>query len=135
MDTIKLVREFHDTFEVETPDKVTIDNPDVNLLRTNLLMEELSELSSALALRDPEEVLDALCDLQYVLSGAVIQLGFSEVFNEAFNRVHHSNMSKVCPNEDVAQHTIDHYMKRDNPDRDPERWLQKSPIILPEELR
>lgn len=90
----------------------------VRQLRLSLLFEELKELAEAggmkqefLALCKLEaeedhdysqqehinrvEELDALADLQYVLSGAVLSLGFEKVFDEAFSRVHESNMSKI----------------------------------------
>jgi predicted HAD superfamily Cof-like phosphohydrolase len=44
---------------------------------------------------------DALLDLQYVLSGAVIENGFNEV--------HRSNMSKICKDEKEAEQTIEKY--------------------------
>ena len=39
--------------------------------------------------------LEELVDLQYVLSGAVDQLGYTDVFDEAFNRKHLANLSKL----------------------------------------
>ena len=55
------------------------------------------------------EQLDALLDLQYVLSGAVHEHGFGEIFDEAFEEVHSSNMSKACPDIATALRTIDKY--------------------------
>ena len=40
-------------------------------------------------------LLKELCDLQYVLSGFVVTFGLP--FDEAFKRVHESNMSKLGP--------------------------------------
>jgi predicted HAD superfamily Cof-like phosphohydrolase len=40
------------------------------------------------------DVLKELCDLQYVLSGTIHDLGY-ENFDVAFNRVHKSNMKKL----------------------------------------
>jgi predicted HAD superfamily Cof-like phosphohydrolase len=58
---------------------------------------------------DPVEQLDALCDMQYVLSGAVIENGFKNVFDEAFDEVQRSNMSKFCKDEDEAIQTVASY--------------------------
>lgn len=58
---------------------------------------------------DQVEQLDALLDLQYVLSGTVHEHGFGEIFNPGFDEVHDSNMSKACPDESTALRTIDKY--------------------------
>jgi predicted HAD superfamily Cof-like phosphohydrolase len=55
------------------------------------------------------EIADALCDLQYVLSGAVLEFGLGEKFVELFNEVQRSNMSKACETEKQAQETVEHY--------------------------
>lgn len=94
MDTIKLVEEFHGTFGVAVPQEPTIDDPDINSLRISLLAEELEELIVALEKQDKVEVLDALVDLQYVLDGAFLSLGYANYKNSAFKEVHRSNMTK-----------------------------------------
>lgn len=55
------------------------------------------------------EQFDALLDLQYVLSGAVLENGFGDIFDEGFAEVHRSNMSKACNTEDEALDTTAHY--------------------------
>jgi predicted HAD superfamily Cof-like phosphohydrolase len=45
------------------------------------------------------EIADALCDLQYVLSGAILEFGFGGKFKSLFEEVHRSNMSKVVPQQ------------------------------------
>lgn len=64
-------------------------------LRKKLLLEELTELITAIDAGDAEEVLDALCDMQYVLSGTINALGMTPIFDTAFMRVHIANMEKV----------------------------------------
>lgn len=44
---------------------------------------------------DKVEELDALCDIQYVLSGKVLTSGLHEVFDSNFERVHMNNMAKA----------------------------------------
>ena len=112
MNREKTVKEFHTLFNVPTVN--TINDDSVNLLRVNLIREELKELEQALQDRNAVEVLDALCDLQYVLSGTIEQLGFSKVFKQAFKEVHNSNMSKACDSFDEASATVDYYMKYRN---------------------
>lgn len=64
-------------------------------LRKKLLLEELTELVAAIDAGDPAEILDALVDMQYVLSGTINAQGMRDVFDEAFMRVHRTNMQKV----------------------------------------
>lgn len=63
--------------------------------RVALLQEELNELTAAIAAGDEVEVLDALTDLQYVLDGAFLSLGFHKMKRLAFDEVHRSNLSKL----------------------------------------
>ncbi len=65
------------------------------VLRTNLMVEELGELLRAMAEDDKVEALDALCDLRYVADGTAHALGMGEIFHEAFDEVHRTNMAKA----------------------------------------
>ena len=78
-------------------------------MRVALLAEELKELEEAIANNDLVEVADALCDLQYVLSGAILEFGLGEKFKTLFDEVQRSNMSKACKTEDEAKATVAHY--------------------------
>lgn len=95
LNTLELVREFHNAFGVVDKTDPHIHNRGLNKLRTELIGEELGELCIALHAGDPAEVLDALTDLQYVLDGAFLQLGFAHLKDAAFREVHRSNMSKL----------------------------------------
>jgi predicted HAD superfamily Cof-like phosphohydrolase len=97
MTTLEKVAQFHRTFGVVIQDKPTLSNPSINLLRYDLLKEELSELLWAINGGDKVAVLDALTDLQYVLDGAYLALGFGSVKEAAFEIVHASNMAKLGP--------------------------------------
>ena len=81
-------------------------------MRVNLLQEELNELREAIEENDIIEIADALSDLQYVLSGAVLEFGLGNKLGELFAEVHRSNMSKVCPTLDIAKETQDYYKKK-----------------------
>ncbi|MGN7785808.1 hypothetical protein ACTJIJ_14875 [Niabella sp. 22666] len=50
-----------------------------------------------------------LCDLQYVLSGAILEFGLAEKFKTLFDEVHRSNMSKACKSEAEAEQTVQFY--------------------------
>jgi len=86
-----------------------------------LLQEELYELKQAIEDNNLVEIADALCDLQYVLSGAVLEFGLGEKFPDLFNEVQRSNMSKACANEKEAQDTVEHYLQLDQ-----EAYYEKS---------
>ena len=62
-------------------------------LRTKLIEEEYEEVMTAIRLKSDEEILKELCDLVYVCVGFCTTYGWD--FDVAFNRVHHSNMSKL----------------------------------------
>ena len=84
-------------------------SPERCALRVNLLAEELKELEEAIRQKDIVEIADALCDLQYVLSGAVLEFGLGTKFKALFDEVQRSNMSKTCKTIEEAQKTVSHY--------------------------
>jgi predicted HAD superfamily Cof-like phosphohydrolase len=61
---------------------------------------------------DKVETIDALADIQYVLSGGILALGYSSNFDNAFGDVHNSNMTKACKSMDEVNDTIDMYLER-----------------------
>ncbi len=93
--TLDMVREFHETYDAVIKDRPDTADEAVNLLRINLLREELNELEEALENNDVVEALDALTDIQYVLDGAFLALGLHALKDKAFDEVHRSNMSKL----------------------------------------
>ncbi len=107
------VSEFHQTFEMPVLETPTIPDKKRCALRINLLEEELNELKKAIEDNDLIEVADALCDLQYVLSGAILEFGLGPYFKELFDEVQRSNMSKVCHSSEEAKDTQAYYQKRD----------------------
>lgn len=132
---IEKVKEFMTLFNQSVVDKPAIMPEDRNKLRIALIFEELKEYAEASGLSDyfselcihnvaefnkpfnieyvPVinliEQLDALLDLQYVLSGAVLENGFGNIFDEGFDEVHRSNMSKACNTEEEAIATVEKY--------------------------
>jgi phosphoribosyl-ATP pyrophosphohydrolase len=61
-------------------------------LRFRLIQEEFKELMES---QDPDNMIKELSDLVYVILGTFVAFGWD--FDEAFNRVHESNMSKLGP--------------------------------------
>ncbi len=109
------VADFHKTFKHPVLPEPTIPDEKRCKLRVALLAEELNELEEAIAAKDITEVADALCDLQYVLSGAVLEFGLAEKFAELFDEVQRSNMSKACKTLQEAEETVAHYQNKGVP--------------------
>lgn len=89
------VKEFHEVF---CPDQIAAPWSESGMqLRIKLMQEELKEVIDAWddELHDgyEEAVVKELCDLLYVTYGTLIFLGVDA--DEAFKRVHASNMSKL----------------------------------------
>ena len=97
-----LVEEFHTLFGVPVVKSPQIPTLERCMLRVKLIQEELNELQSALDSQDITEVIDALADLQYVLSGSILEFGMKDSFRAAFEEVHRSNMSKACMSKQEA---------------------------------
>ncbi|MCC2591651.1 nucleoside triphosphate pyrophosphohydrolase family protein [Chryseobacterium sp. MFBS3-17] len=112
IDSLNMVAEFHKTFNAPVLETPQIPSAERCTLRVSLLQEELNELKEAIEAHDLVEVADALCDLQYVLSGAVLEFGLGEKFGRLFSEVQRSNMSKACENEEQAIQTMQHYQAK-----------------------
>lgn len=126
-ESLDLVAEFHRTFKHPILEKPSIPSEDRCKLRVALLAEELKELEVAIIEKDIVGVADALCDLQYVLSGAILEFGLGEKFDTLFHEVQRSNMSKACRSEKEAQETAEYYKKKDNIEcyykQEGDKWL------------
>ncbi|HNQ20196.1 MAG TPA: nucleoside triphosphate pyrophosphohydrolase family protein [Bacteroidales bacterium] len=107
---LEQVSEFHKLMKQPILDIPQIPIKERALLRISLIQEELDELKEAIENNDKKEALDALCDLQYVVSGSVLEFGMKEIFPEAFAEVHRSNMSKACPTIEDAKATQKFYL-------------------------
>ena len=92
---IKLLTEFNKAFSVPVNKKPTLISNEEFKLKINLIKEELSEYEDACSEQDITEVCDAIVDLAYVMYGMVVQHGLSDVFDDMFEEVHKSNMSKL----------------------------------------
>lgn len=114
-DALVQVADFHRTFHHPILDTPQIPTPERAKLRVSLLSEELKEFQEAIDNQDIVEAADALCDLQYVLMGAVLEFGLGESFAALFTEVQRSNMSKACRTEQEAQETVAHYEAKGTP--------------------
>jgi len=100
------VSEFHKLFDLPVVSSPCIPNKSRCELRLNLLKEELNELEQAIEDNNIKEIADAFCDLQYVLSGAILEFGLADKFKSLFDEVHRSNMSKACQTRAEADETL-----------------------------
>lgn len=107
--SLQLVKAFHDTFQHPVLKNPQIPDEKRCKLRVELIAEELKELEEAIKDNDIVEIADALCDIQYVLSGAVLEFGLGDKFKALFEEVQRSNMSKACATLEEAEATVEYY--------------------------
>jgi len=99
MNIEQAVREFHETFVLPIGEKArhftgndTFTSPK-RRLRMDLLDEEILEYWHAEMNDDIVGIADALADIVYIAVGTAVAYGIP--FNEVFEEVHASNMSKL----------------------------------------
>lgn len=90
------VRAFHKAFNLYSPAHPILIRDELVALRIRLIDEELTEYQAAVNNEDLVEIADALADLAYVVIGTAVTHGLTR-FDEIFNEVHRSNMSKLGP--------------------------------------
>ncbi len=115
-ESLELVAEFHRTFKHPILSNPAIPDENRCKLRVALIAEELKELEVAILEKDIVGVADALADIQYVLSGAVLEFGLGHKFKALFEEVQRSNMSKACQTEEEAKQTVQFYKEKDGTD-------------------
>ena len=111
-DALSQVAEFHKIFQHPVLETPQIPDEKRCALRMSLLTEELKELEEGIQNKDIVEIADALCDIQYVLSGAILEFGLGDKFKELFDEVQRSNMSKACNTEEEAKETVKAYLEK-----------------------
>ena len=112
-ESLELVAQFHKTFKHPILPKPGIPPAARCQLRVALIAEELKEFEEAIDQQDLVGVADALSDIQYVLSGAILEFGLADKFKALFEEVQRSNMSKACDSEEDAIKTVEFYKKKD----------------------
>ena len=112
-ESLELVAEFHRTFKHPILSSPAIPDENRCKLRVALITEELKELEEAIQQNDIVGVADALSDIQYVLSGAILEFGLADKFKSLFEEVQRSNMSKACKSEVEAIKTVEFYLQKD----------------------
>lgn len=94
------VLEWHKKFGVDIGEQPKFIQPARFEMRQTILEEEVEELSLAFftARNNLPEIADALCDIMYVVIGTAIEFGLQDKFEDLFDEVHRSNMSKLDEN-------------------------------------
>jgi predicted HAD superfamily Cof-like phosphohydrolase len=87
--------EFNQAFDIPKLDSPDIGPEELIELRIKLLREEVEEYAEAARTGDLVEVLDALADIGYILAGTILNHGMQNIYDDAFNEVHRSNMAKL----------------------------------------
>lgn len=112
-ETLKKVSEFYNLFDLPIMETPCIPGKKQSDLRITLLQEELNELKEAINNKDIVEIADALGDIEYVLVGTILEFGLGNQFKKAFDKIHKSNMSKVCNSLKEAKETIQYYKEKE----------------------
>lgn len=96
----------------KTPLDINIKDEKLNKLRIALIQEEFDELKKAISEYNEVEILDALIDLQYILSGTIISFGFKNIFDREFLNIDTNNKTKFFKSHEEAEKTIQHYRNK-----------------------
>ena len=97
--------EFNQAFEIPKLDTPGLGPDELIELRIKLLTEEVQEYAEAARAGDLVEVLDALADIAYILAGTIINHGMQNIYDDAFNEVHRSNMAKLVDGRSSVERT------------------------------
>ena len=96
--TIGMVRHFHESFLIPNNEEPTLlKEPDYEL-RHRLMHEENEEYLEACKKGDMVEIADALGDQLYILCGTLLRHGLQNKIEEVFHEIQRSNMSKLDEN-------------------------------------
>jgi len=96
----QMVKYFHTKFGCDIADKPVLVNDALLLLRSRLILDETAEFVAAASKHDFVEMIDALCDLLYVIYGAAVVLGVD--LEPVFAEVQRSNMTKTGGGKDTG---------------------------------
>ena len=112
MTNFEKVKKFMTTFGQEVKTNPSFASDKINLLRYELIKEELDEFKLALQNNNLLEVADALTDILYVTYGAGHAFGID--LDKCFQEVQNSNMSKLDKNGKPIYNNMGKVMKGEN---------------------
>jgi predicted HAD superfamily Cof-like phosphohydrolase len=88
----KMVKEFHEKFNIPVGSSPHFPSPEVIHLRFDLIDEEFEELKQAYINKDLVNFAQELTDLLYVTYGTAVSFGID--IEKIFEAIHNSNMTK-----------------------------------------
>ena len=112
MTNFEKVKKFMTTFGQEVKTNPSFASDKINLLRYELIKEELDEFKLALENNNLLEVADALTDILYVTYGAGHAFGID--LDKCFEEVQNSNMSKLDKDGKPIYNDMGKVMKGEN---------------------
>ena len=112
MTNFEKVKKFMTTFGQEVKTNPSFASDKINLLRYELIKEELDEFKVALENKNLLEVADALTDILYVTYGAGHAFGID--LDKCFEEVQNSNMSKLDKDGKPIYNDMGKVMKGEN---------------------
>lgn len=95
----QMVQDFHVKYGCEWNNKPTVVSTRTLILRCRLIMEEAAEFVSGASNRNLTEMLDALCDLRYVINGAAVVLGVDLSASKYYSRCKMQEVNPCLPND------------------------------------
>lgn len=101
------VKQFQQTFDSINHNP----NLDAMQLRINLIQEELDELHEAFLQGDMVEIADAYGDILFLTLGGIIKNGFETNFEQIFDEICESNLSKADDTMADAMKTYTKYVE------------------------
>ena len=111
----EVIKDIHTWLETAKPEfgtKVKLD------LSVDLIKEELEELQFALKTNNREEILDASCDLIWVIENVTYYYGITpDEITDHLEKVRISNFSKFCLTLDQAKETVKAYATGTHPSK------------------
>jgi len=78
------------------------DHGSMHLVRAQLLISEVAEVVEAILEGNIVDLLGEMIDCQYVIAGTLVMYGLDGIADEAFVKVHASNMTKMPPSFDAG---------------------------------
>ena len=91
---INLVKKFHKKFKVPILESPSLIPKDRSNLRYELMKEEVEEYNLGAKNKDLENIAKELVDILYGVYGTILEHGLQDKFDEIFEEVHLSHMSK-----------------------------------------
>lgn len=91
---LDMVKEFHEKFNVPILNSPSLISKDRSDFRFSLMKEEVFEYEEGCENSDLENVAKELCDVLYSVYGTILEHGLQDKFEEIFEEVHKSQMSK-----------------------------------------